>query len=145
MLSKIKELMKINQTVKDLDLEELLSPKRIAIAKFPRRKKTYRTLSLAKVLRKLGKEYWYFNDNIIVMEFLYGKGFKKKVLMILGNEHCYRVRVDIWSLTGGGNFYYKEYEYPTGSSILFELVCSEILDNSFVPDVNNFTNLNKEI
>ena len=138
MLTRLKEFLSYNKAVRNIDLDQLLSPHTLSKVKFPKRSKTYRTLSLARELRALKKEFWYFNDNTIVLEFLYGKGFKKKVITILGNLHCYRVRVDVWTLTGGGNFYYKEFDYPTGSSILFELVAIEVLDNSFLPAVSNF-------
>lgn len=132
MLTRLKEFLSYNKAVRNIDLDQLLSPHTLTKKQFPKRSKTYRTLSLARELRALHKDFWYFNDNTIVLEFLYGKGFKKKVVTILGNLHCYRVRVDVWTLTGGGNFYYKEFDYPTGASILFELVAIEVLDQTFL-------------
>jgi len=138
MLTRLKELINYNKAVKNISLDDLLSPGRISHVIFPKRQKTYRTLSLARELRLLEKEFWYFNDNTIVLEFLYGKGYKKKVVTLLGAFNCYRVRVDVWTLTGGGNFYYQEFDYPTGSSMLFELVSIEVLPDSFLPSVSDF-------
>lgn len=133
MLTKIRQLMTYNKAVSNVDLEDLLTPNRLKKApKFPDRKKTYRTLSLARELRKLGKDYWYFQDNIIALDFMYGRTYRKKVINICGSMECYKVRVDIWDLCGSGRFFYKEFDYTTGACILFELVALEILDSSFI-------------
>jgi len=140
MLTRLKELIKYNQAVKDIDLDHLLSPDSLTKAQFPKRKKTYRTLSLAKELRHLKKEFWYFNDNTIVLEFLWGKGFRKKVITLNGSIDTYKVRVDVWTLTSssGGNFFYKEFDHINGSNILWELVSLEVLDPSFLPEISDF-------
>lgn len=134
MLSRtIKNFRDYNKAVVNLDLESLLNPDTLKkLPMFPKKKKTYRTLSLAKELRQLGKTYWYFNDNSIVLESIYKGNYRKKTVLIIGSESCYKVRVDVWYLAGVGNFYYKEFDYVTGASILFELVCNEILDQTFI-------------
>ena len=129
----IKNFRDYNRAVVNLDLESLLNPDTLKkLPLFPKRKKTYRTLSLAKELRSLNKTYWFFNDNSIVLESHYKGVYRKKTVLIIGSETCYKIRVDVWLLAGGGNFYYKEFEYVTGASLLFELVSLEILDQTFI-------------
>jgi len=132
-----KSVLRYNQAIKGIDLSELLSPMPSKdLPKFPKRKKLYRTLSLARELRNLGKEYFYFHENAIALEFFHGGHYKKKTICIVANEHCYRVRVDLWTFEkSGGHFYYKEIDQPTGNHLLWELVCLEILDNSFLPKI----------
>ena len=137
MLNQIRQFINYNRAVQNVDLEALLTPNRLTHApKFPKKRKTYRTLSLARELRSLKKEYWYFQENSIVVDFMYGKNYKKKVITMCGTESCYRVRIDVWALAGGGNFYYKEFDYQTGASLLFELVALEVLDQTFIHSID---------
>lgn len=133
-----KSVLRYNKAIQNIDLAELLSPCKATneMPKFPRRKKLYRTLSLARELRALQKDYFYFHDNAIALEFLNGGKYQKKTVLIVSTEECYKVRVDIWGYSkGGGHFYYKEIEQPTGNRLLWELVSLEILDTTFLPKI----------
>lgn len=131
----IKTVSYYNKAIQNIDLADLLSSSNSEILpKFPKRKKLYRTLSLAKELRKLGKEYFYFHDNAIAMEFINGGTYKKKTICIIANDHCYRIRVDVWTFDKtGGHFFYKEIDSAHGHQLLWELVSQEILDKTFLP------------
>jgi len=137
MLTYPKDILKFNHAVKNMDLSEILTanPSK-EIPKFPKMKKLFRTLSLARELRNLNKDYFYFNENAIALEFFFGPNYKKKTVCIVANERLYRVRVDLWLFDkSGGHFYYKEIEQPSGNRLLWELVCFEILDNTFLPRI----------
>lgn len=137
--TELKSVLRYNRAIQSIELHELLSPcnsKDSDMPRFPKRKKLYRTLSLASELRALQKDYFYFHDNAIALEFLNGGNYQKKTVLIVSTEDCYKVRVDIWGYSkGGGHFYYKEIEQPTGNRLLWELVSLEILDTTYLPKI----------
>jgi len=133
----LKSVQRYNAAIKGIDLADLLSPNSCSkLPKFPKRKKLFRTLSLARELRNLQKEFFYFHENAIAIEIFFGGAFKKRTVCIVANDSCYRVRVDTWTFDkSGGHFYYKEIEQPTGNHLLWELVSLEVLDASFLPKI----------
>jgi len=112
---------------------ELTAKHRLKI--YPKRK-LYRTLSLARELRAIGKPFEFFTKNTIAfdLERRENNEYKRRIY-IVGSLTCYKVRIDIWKCLESGDFTYTEYPEVTGHQLLNKLVALGVLPYDFVPDL----------
>jgi len=106
------------------------------LVKLSKKKKLNRILSIAQSLRELGKSFWWFHANAIVIE-LQKANYKKCVVLIVATPSHYRVRVESRTFADGGSFFEKEIDQNNGNRLLWDLVTLEILDTSYLPKVTS--------
>lgn len=100
------------------------------------KQRLYRTNSIARELRNLGKPFQWFTKNSITLELpLANNTERKRTLFITGSLTCYKIRIDVWSYVSGGDFTYREYSETTGRSLLYRLVAEGTLNDSYLPSI----------
>jgi hypothetical protein len=96
-----------------------------------------RTTSIVKELKAQNRKYFWTGFNTVYMESDNIAGFHKKIY-IQGDVDCYRVRLQWWR-GKDSDFCVREIEANNGNQLLWELVCIEWLDRSFLPTTKHIT------
>jgi hypothetical protein len=93
-------------------------------------RRLHRTTTLVKQLKDQNKKYHWSGFNTIYLDFK-RNGYQVRIY-IQGDLYCYRCRYE-WSLNNHSDFTVHEFEHSNGNQLLWELVCIEWLDRSFLP------------
>lgn len=95
------------------------------------KKRLHRTRSILKELKAQGRKYFWSGFNTIYLEFDPSPNVHLKIY-IQGDIDCYRVRYDI-HVGKQHEFTVHEIEANNGNQLLWELVCMQWLDRSWLP------------
>ena len=93
-------------------------------------RRLHRTTTLVKELKEQNKKYHWSGFNTIYLDFK--RDTYSIRIYIQGDLYCYRVRFEYWN-DFRNDFTVREFEHTNGNQLLWELVCIEWLDRSFLP------------
>lgn len=95
------------------------------------KKRLHRTASIVKELKAQNRKYFWSGINTIYLQFSPSENVNLKIY-INADLYCYRVRYDI-HVGKNHEFAIQEIEANNGNQLLWELVCMQWLDKSFLP------------
>jgi hypothetical protein len=94
-------------------------------------RRLHRTASIVKELKAQGRKYYWSGFNTVYLIIKPRPHIELKIY-IQGDVYCYRCRYDL-KIRDKSRFHVTEFDSNNGNQLLWELVCAEWLDSSYLP------------